>query len=159
MNQILFHLPPLAQVSGLPTDLFQAPAGPTAVVALGLFLAGVAVLAVRSLGQYLRNRRLEKLPALAGDPGELLDQACSAAGLTGPERHFLKWAAERMNLAQPTSLLLSPVLLARAARMWRDGHRWSVTRNWGDRGFERIARVMYGAVPDHRERENAPETP
>jgi hypothetical protein len=84
----------------------------------------------------------------------MFDQACNLLQLRLSQRYILKKTAWLMKLPQPTSILLSPVLLVQAADVWHASHRLSPTRQWGVRHLDEIAVKLFGCSLD--ELENPP---
>jgi hypothetical protein len=104
-----------------------------------MVLAGL-VLAYFSMRKQLK---LERLPGVLGEPDALLEEIGESIGLTTSDRFMLQRVAYAMRLPQPTSILISPELLLKAADQWRASHRFGPSRQWGVRKLDRIAREMF----------------
>lgn len=90
-----------------------------------------------------RRMKLERLPGVLGEPEELLEEVTQQLGLTASDRFMLHKVAYAMRLPQPTSILLSPELLLKAADQWQKSHRFGPSRQWGLKKLDRIAREMF----------------
>jgi len=124
--------------------LFQDPLGRVGVIVLVVVVVGMLVWFGGGLFAMYRRRRAERLPAVFGDPQDMLDRVCVLAGLGVSDRYLLNKTARRMNLPQPAAILLSPVLLRRAADTWIRAHRFAPTQNWGLHRLDLIARTLFG---------------
>jgi len=139
----------LANTSGpgqwLPAEpkLFSEQIGLRGVVIIVLFVAAFFAAVLFALGVYIRERRLEKLPAVLGRPKQLMDQAGAAIGLTIIDKYVLNKLAYRMRLPQPVTILLSPVLLTHAAQVWHSTHRLGPVQRWGENRLNNLARTIY----------------
>jgi hypothetical protein len=127
-----------------PMKLFQNSQGTAGIVVLSIFFGGLVTWISFALIRYLRIKRLEKMPAITGNPNTLLDQVCSIVGLGVSDRHLLKKVAFLMKLPQPASILLSPELLHQAAKTWKNTHRFSPTKKWGINRLDHIAHQVFG---------------
>lgn len=123
--------------------LFSEPLDTTGVVVLVIFAAALVGAGLMALFGYIRQKRLEKLPAILGRPRQLLEEVQGIIELSASERRLLQRMAFQMRLPQPVSLLLCPALLVQAAHFWQQSHRTAAARQWGLSRFDALSRRVY----------------
>jgi len=132
------------QIYPTTTKLFNDELTRTGIIVLVIILSGLLTWLGLSLRHYFHEKRLEKLPMILGDSRKMFDQVCNLLQLGLSQRYILKKMAWQMKLPQPTSILLSPVLLVQAADHWYASHRLSPTRQWGIRHLDDVAVKVFG---------------
>jgi len=124
-------------------SLFSGEVSPKGMIVLGLLISVLILAACLALVGYLRERHLARLPAILGQPKELLDEVGDVLELTMSDKYLLSKLAYRLRLPQPVSLLICPLLLVRAARVWQNAHRLAPTRQWGLHRLNYLAEKIY----------------
>jgi hypothetical protein len=132
------------QIYPTTTKLFNDDLTRTGIIVLAVLLGGFLTWFSFSLRQYIREKQLEKLPAIMGDSKKMFEQVCNLLQLGISDRYVLKKMAWQMRLPQPTSILLSPNLLLQAADTWHASHRLGPTRQWGLWHLDAIAAKAFG---------------
>jgi len=140
---LLAEVSPQGRITPPDLKLFSGSIDTAGTVVIVLFFAALFVAAIVALGGYIHQKRLERLPAILGRPRQLLDEAGTAVELTITDRYLLNKLARRLRLPQPVSILLSPVLLVNAGRLWRRTQYPASAKQWGINKLNRLAKVIY----------------
>jgi len=123
--------------------LFTNNVTSTGIMVMGVLLGILAVVICIALGKHLRQRRLQQLPVVLGDPKELLDRVAAAVNLTTSDKYLLNKLAYRLRLPQPVTLIISPPLLVEAAELWYRTHRLGAARQWGINRLNWLAKSVH----------------
>lgn len=124
--------------------LFSESPGTAGFVVLAILIFVILFSIVVAVIRYVHAKRMENSPRVLGDPKLLLNYTCDTLGLGFSERRLLKKLAARMNLSQPTSIILSPALLLNAANIWGKMCLFGTTKQWGISKLDNIAKEVYG---------------
>ena len=143
MVNLLVTLCPLAQITYRDLKLFSNPIDATGIIVLGILIGALATWAAIALVRWLRQRRIDKLPPILGDPKQLMEQAGTVIDLTMTERYLLNKLAYKLRLPQPVSILLSPALLVQAAQLWNRTHQFRAARQWGITHLDHVGGKIY----------------
>lgn len=123
--------------------LFTGPTSRAGIVVIGIVAGGLLVWMLAAVIKSVSQKRLEKLPTILGRPKQLLEQVGSAAQLTVSQKYLLNRLAYRLNLPQPTSIMISPILLVKASQLWSRTHRAGPVRQWGLNRLDELAKRVY----------------
>ncbi len=136
-------------ILGLPENfphmnLFSDSPGPAGFVVIAIFLFVVLLSIVIAVVRHIHAKHIDNSPLVLGDSKLLLNYTCDILGLGFSERRLLRKLAAKMQISQPTAIILSPNLLLNAARTWKSICLFSTTKQWGISKLDNIARTVYG---------------